>query len=114
MVNTAELESYLNSKSCQKGDIIEILGEGDFEVKQDAANPKKVYKVLNLPVKVNSQIELIWSPAKLATEALQKLWGMESKGWLNKKFQVDLVRMSIKGEMKEVVFPISLEPVKVK
>ena len=104
----------MNAKSCNKGDIVEILGEGTLEIKQDAVNPKRTYKILNLPVKVNSQTELIWSPAKLATEALQKLYGRDTAKWTGRKFQVDFVKMSIKGEMKEVIFPMSLEPVKVK
>ena len=112
MVDSGELESYLNDKSAKKGDIVEILGEGTLEQKEDVATKRK-YKVLNLPVKLNGTLDLTWSPAKLATAALQKLYGKETKGWINKKFQVDLIRMAIKGEMKEVVFPIPLEAKKV-
>src|SRR3990167_1138723 len=114
IVDIGELESYLNDKSANKGDVVEIMSEGTLEVKQDSVNPTKVYRVLNLPVKLNGQRDLIWSPAKLATEALQKLYGRDTKNWVNKKFQVDLVKMSIKGEMKNVIFPMSLEPVKAK
>ena len=112
MVDTGELEQFLNDKSAKKGDICEIMSEGTLEVKEDV-NTKRKYKVLNLPVKLNSNIELIWSPAKLATAALQKLYNKETKNWVGKKFQIDLVKMLVKGEMREIVFPIPLEAKKV-
>ena len=112
MVDTGELESYLNDKSAKKGDIVEIIGEGNLEEKEDPNNHRK-YKVLNLPVKLNSTKDLIWSPAKLATAAMQKLHGKDTKTWVGKKFQVELVKMAIKGEMKDIVFPVPLEAQKI-
>ena len=112
MVSTSELESYLNDKSAKKGDRVKILSEGTIEVKEDAQNKKIKYKVLNLPVNLNGTLELIWSPGKLAVAALNKMFGTDTKTWVNKEFIVDLVKMQVKGELKEVIFPLPVEPIK--
>ena len=49
MVDTGELESFLNVKSVKEGDIVEIVNEGKLEEKQDPMTARK-YKILNLGV----------------------------------------------------------------
>ena len=112
MVDTRELEAFLNDKSARKGDIVEITGSGDIEIKDDTNNAQRKYKVLNLPVMLNGTMALEYSPAKLAKEALEKLYGSNTDKWVGKKFVVDFVKMMVKGEMRNVIFPMPLEPIK--
>lgn len=86
MVDTSEVESYLNGKSAKDGDIVVITGEGNIENKEDEATKRK-YRALNLPVELN-QRPLTYSPNKTALEVLNKAWGTQTKAWIGKKFQV--------------------------
>jgi|SRR3990167_6902992 len=107
MVNTGELETYLNDKSCSEGDIVEILGEGVIELKEDE-NTKKVKKLLNLPVKLNGQLSLTYTPGKKALFELQYAWGKDTKKWVNKKFQIKFVLMQIGQNELKVIKPVPL------
>jgi hypothetical protein len=111
LVNTGELETYLNAKSCKQDDVVEILGEGSFEEKKDTQTGK-TKKVLNLPVKVNGK-DLIYTPAKKAMETLQKAWGMDTKAWIGKKFVVKFVLMVIGSNEYNVIKPSPIEVKKV-
>ena len=113
MVQLGELESYLNDKSAAKGDIVEILGEGTIELLEDKAT-HKVKKLLNLPVRLNSQRELIYTPGKKAIEAMQIKWGKDTKKWIGKKFQVEFVFMQVGQNELKVIKPIPIEAEKVK
>lgn len=85
MVDTSELESFLNEKSAKEDDIVEITEEGLLEEKEDPVTKRK-YKVINLPVLVNGERELIWTPNKEAIKVLQKVKGLDTKDWIGIKF----------------------------
>jgi hypothetical protein len=103
MVNTGELESFLNEKSCSEGDVVEILEEGVIEVKEDSASGRK-YTVLNLPVLINGR-EIIYTPNRDAIEVLQKAYGIETKKWKGKKFKVSFYPKTAFGQTKTAILP---------
>lgn len=107
MVDTGELESYLNEKSSKEHDVVEILEEGSVELKEDAQNHRK-YKVLNLPVSVNGK-NVIYSPNKEAVEVMQKAWGKDTKSWKNKKFSIKFYPKTSFGVTKTAILPVILE-----
>jgi len=108
MVDTSELESFLNDKSAKEGDIVEIVGDGVIEVKTDKDNEKRKYRVLNLPVKLNGR-ELIYSPNRDAMPVLQKAFGMNTADWVGKKFQVKLYPKTAFGVTKNAILPVIIE-----
>ena len=111
MVDTGELESYLNEKSAKEDDIVEILEEVSSEQKEDPASKRK-YKVLNLPVKVNGR-DIIYSPNKEAIAVFQKEYGMDSKTWKGKKFSIKFYPKTAFGVTKTAILPVLFEAKKV-
>lgn len=104
MVDLNELESFLNEHSCVDGDIVEILGEGLIEAKEDAKSGRK-YKVLNLPVRCGL-LELIYSPNADAQEVLKLKFGRNTKDWVGKKFQVKIYPKTSFGITKNAILPV--------
>jgi hypothetical protein len=97
MVDTRELEKYLNEKSAKDGDIVEICGEGEITEGQFG-------KMLNIPVKCNG-LDLVWTPSVKARNTLNmKLKTTDTKNWVGRKFQV--VIMEDKG--KQILLPGNL------
>ena len=104
MVDTSELESFLNEKSAKEGDEVEIIGAGVIENKVDKESERK-YKVLNLPIKVNDR-ELIYSPNRDAMPILQKAFGMSTDKWVGKTFKVKFYPKTAFGVTKTAILPV--------
>ena len=107
MVDTGELENYLNDKSSKEGDIVEIVGDGMIENKEDAQTHRK-YKVLNLPVKCNGR-DLIYSPNNDAIKVLNQAWGTDTLKWIGKKFQVKHYPKTAFGVTKTAILPVIIQ-----
>jgi len=107
MVDTTELENYLNDKSAKLNDIVEITGEGLIEVSTD--DKGKTKKNLQIPVLVNGKLKLIYSPGKTARGPLEKAWGTDTKKWLGKKFQVSFIKMQVGKDLLEVIYPVVMD-----
>ena len=112
MVDTGELENYLNDKSAKEHDNVEIVGDGLVEQKEDP-NTKRKYKVLNLPVKCNGR-DLIFSPNKDALKVLNEKWGTETMNWIGKSFKIQFYPKTSFGKTTNAILPRVIEPEKVK
>ena len=73
---------FLNYESTKDGDIVTILDEGKME---DNEILKK--KLFNIGVEHN-QKQKIYSPSIKAGRSLQEAFGMDSKNWIGKQFEV--------------------------
>ena len=104
MVDTGELELFLNDDSCQDNDIVVILNEGKIEHKEDKVSGRK-YAVLNLGVECNGR-NLIYSPNKDAQEVLKKAFGRDTKKWVGMKFQVKIYPKTSFGVTKNAILPV--------
>ena len=109
MVDTGELESFLNERSAKKGDMVEIANGGEFG--QIEQKDKTFKKCLNIPVLLNGR-ELTYTPGKTALKLLQKAWGLNSDNWKGKKAIVDFVKMNSFGELKNVLILEPIEEIK--
>jgi len=103
MVDLADLEVFLNEKSCAENDIVEILGAGVIEQKEDA-NTHRKYRVLKIEVRCNNK-ELIFAPNGDATEILQKAWGRNTDSWKGHKFSVKFYPKTSFGVTKTAILP---------
>lgn len=103
MVDTGELENYLNDKSAKANDIVEIMLDGVVESKEDPLTKRK-YKVLNLPVKCNGR-DLIFSPNKDALKVLNEAWGTETMNWIGKKFRIQFYPKTSFGKTTQAILP---------
>lgn len=107
MVDTSELESFLNEKSAKENDVCEIIGEGVLETKKDTISNRE-YKVLNLPVSLNGK-QVIWTPNKDAIKVLQAKYGTDTANWKYKKFQVKFYPKTAFGQTRTAILPVLLE-----
>jgi len=99
---------YLNEKTCRTGDIVEILGEGEVGEIKDIASGK-LKPVLNLPVKVNGQLELTYTPTRKTLTMLQDIFkSADSATWIGQKFQVKIKEMEVAGKELKVVRPSAI------
>jgi len=107
MVDTSELESYLNDKSASENDVVEIVGAGEIEQKEDP-NTHRKYRILKLPVKCNNK-ELIYSPNTDAIDVLNDKYGTDTAKWVGKKFQVKFYPKTAFGVTKTAILPVIIE-----
>jgi hypothetical protein len=108
MVDTGELENYLNEKSAKTGDIVEILNEGVIGEIAQADGTKR--RALNISVKLNGSRDLIWTPGKTATKQMVLKTGKkDSKGWVGLKCSVDIVKQTAFGQLKDIVILTPIE-----
>ena len=101
IVDTIELENYLNDKSAKLNDIVEVTGEGLIEITTDDSGKTK--KNLQIPVLVNGKLKLIYSPGKTARKPLETAWGTDTKNWIGKKFQIRIVLVERGGSEMKVI-----------
>ena len=107
MVDTGELESYLNDKSCSENDVVEILNEGEIEQKEDP-NTHRKYRILKIPVKTNNK-ELLYSPNSDAIDVLNNAFGTDTKKWIGHKFSVKFYPKTSFGVTKTAILPVIIE-----
>lgn len=92
--------NYLNADTAKDGDICEITAPGE-EVEITVQGKTK--KVPNIPVKLNGERELIYSPGAKAGKKLVDAWGDETTEWVGRKFLVKIVTLEIGGKEQSVV-----------
>lgn len=73
---------FLNYEGTQDGDIVTILDEGKVEYNETL---KK--ELFNIGVEVNGKRKT-YSPNNTAGKTLQEAFGMDSKDWVGKQFEV--------------------------
>lgn len=87
---------FLNVKSTEDGDIIEIMNECVMKYSEGL---KK--ECPEMDVKRGDKI-MVYNPSDKAGRAFQEAWGKDSKDWIGKKFQV----LHIDGKM--VIKPLKI------
>jgi len=102
-----DVSEYLNTQTAQDGDIVEIVGEGEYSTIRDNRTQREK-KVLNIPVLLNEK-QLIYTPSKGTLRDLAKRWGKDTKDWIGKKFQVDIREIEAFGRLMSVVRPRIIE-----
>lgn len=93
--------NFVNAENTQENDIIEIIGEGEYEENESRTGTK--YRSLNIPVKVNGGRELIFTPSMDCGKKLVLAWGKETKGWIGKKGKAKIYNYKSYGITKQGV-----------
>lgn len=88
---------FLNYESTNDGDIVEFIEEGKVEFNQ--ALKKDMF---NIKVKKGEKV-MTYSPNNKTGKALQDAFGMDTKEWIGKKFQI------LHVEKKMLVKPLIAE-----
>ena len=87
---------FLNFESTQDGDIAEIINEGAVEYNETLKKD-----MFNIKVKMNEKVKT-YSPNNKAGSELQRVFGMDTKEWIGKKFQI----LHVQGKM--VIRPLKV------
>lgn len=106
MVDTNDLNTFLNADGCKEGDIVVILGEGWIEPKTDPITNRK-YKILNIPVECNGK-GLTYSPNVDALKVLKNALGPGTDKWIGQKFQVKIYPKTSFGTTKNAILPVMI------
>lgn len=93
---------YLNSKSCQAGDIVKVLDEGMKATINGRDGRAK--EVINFWVECNNN-KMIYTPNERAKKIIKEAWGSESKEWIGKSFEVEILTILVAGRKIEVIEP---------
>lgn len=107
MVDVNEMATFLNGEIAQDGDIVKILGAGLLENKQDQTSGRK-YKVLNLPVRLNDKLDIVYSPNKDAIEILSANFGGNTESWVGKEFAIKIYPKTAFGVTKNAILPVMI------
>ena len=73
---------FLNYDGTQDGDIATILDEGKYEYSETLKKD-----MFNMNVECNGK-KKIYSPTNKAGKALQDAFGVDTKNWIGKQFQI--------------------------
>lgn len=98
-----ELSTYLNVDTCEQGDIVEIIGEGEYSTMKDNRTQKDK-RVFNIPVRLGTK-QLTYTPGVNVLKELVLKWGKDSKSWVGKKFQVEIRTVEAFGKETQVIRP---------
>lgn len=96
--------NFTNADNCHEGDKGKVLTEGTFEEKENFKGD--IYTALNLDIEVNGK-KLIHSPRMAEGKNLVRIWGKETKNWINKEFICHVINYKSMGQTKQC---IELEP----
>ena len=107
MVDTSELNNYLNDITAKDGDIIEILSEGAFKEMENITTKQK-YKALEIPVSNGNRKDLLYQPNRDAIKVFNKNFGTNTTSWIGKKFQVKIYPKTAFGVTKNAILPVIL------
>ena len=97
--------NFLKAEDCKGGELCEITGPGVTDEIEGANG--EVKEVRNYPVKVNG-VEKTFSPNKTNGNIMMQAWGEDDDAWIGKKFQIELIKISAFGKVRNsiVVKPI--------
>ena len=92
---------YINVENTQDKDILEIVGEAVYA---DITNKQtgQVRKVLNIPVSNQGKLKT-YTPGMEAGKALIKAFSKETKAWIGKKVQANVINYKSFGVTKQTI-----------
>ena|SRR3990167_6587147 len=117
MVETDFSGDYVNEKNTKDDDVLEILGEGEYEEKEFKKHDGSTGMATNFNIPIlntRTQKKKIYTPKSDTGEEFQKAWGSDSKMWIGKSFKAVLVKKKFFGQEHTLVIgkPIVVPVVK--
>ena len=79
-----------------------VVNGGYFEEMQQ--KDEKTEEKLVLPVKLSDDKEHLWIPNGTSQRTLRKALGDETEAWKGKMAEFQIAKMSVRGEMLDVIF----------
>ena len=108
MADISELDNYLNDKTAKENDVVEMIGAGLIEQKEDPQTKRK-YRVINIPVRCNGRDDLVFTPNKDALKVLSDAFGSKTEQWIGKKFTIKFYPKTAFGKTQNAILPVVLK-----
>jgi len=98
--------SFLRAKDVKEGDIVVLLNEG--EVRDADFGTGKSRKVVEFEVEHN-KINKTWTTNKTTLKNFVKAYGDDTNKWIGKKVKLSLVKVNVRGEIKDSIVGFALQ-----
>ena len=93
------LNDYLSAEHIKKfGNVCMIADEGRYLLKEESGFKRDVFQI---KVKMGDGECFIWSMNKESEQNLMRSWGRETKNWIEKFVQFEIIKLKINGQIKE-------------
>lgn len=79
-----------------------VIDGGYYEEMQQ--KDEKTQSKLVLPVRLSDEKEHLWIPNTTSQNKLRKVWGDDTDKWTDKIAEFEIAKMSVRGEMLDVIF----------
>jgi len=76
---------------------------GGYQEEMRQADNKTETKLV-IPVILSDKKEHLWVPNQTSQNKLRKAWGDDTEGWKDKIAEFETAKMSVRGEMLDVIF----------
>lgn len=101
MVRISELSKFLKPEMVKSGDILEILNAGKSLTAKETPFEKPAF---HIEIRLPSGLEKTWPMNMTTCRRLAAVYGDDSIDWVGRKVRVELLRQSVRGEMKMVIY----------
>ena len=96
---------WLKPNDVNDGDIITVIDEGR---KRDANETPFKRAVFEIPVRLPSGEQKIWTMNRTTQRRCIAAWGNETRNWIGKRLRIKLKEQNVKGVMKTVIYGFPL------
>ena len=79
-----------------------VVNGGYYEEMQQ--KDEKTQEKLVLPIRLSDEKEHLWIPNTTSLNKLRKAWGDDTDKWKDKIAEFEVAKMSVRGEMLDVIF----------
>ena len=102
-IGITEPREFLRPKDVKAGDLVFILNEGiTREADFGTGKPRVVFEI---EVEHN-KVKKTWTTNKTTLKGFIKAWGDDTKKWIGKKAKLSLVKVNVRGEIKDSIIGV--------
>ena len=96
---------WLRPSDVKDGDIVTIVGEGQKRSANETPFKRAVFEI---PVRLPSGEQKIWTMNRTTQRRCMEAWGNETRNWVGKRLRIKLKEQNVKGVMKTVIYGFPL------
>lgn len=101
MVRMSDHEDFLSADMLNNGDIVEILNEGKFLEAEETPFKRSAFQI---DVRLQNGSKKVWTMNKTTRKRLAAAYGDDSKEWVGRRVRVEILKQTIRGELKNVIY----------
>lgn len=108
MVRISSFDKYLRPEAIGNGTLLIIASEGEYISAEESFLGRAVFQI---EVQLGNDLKT-WTMNKTTQRNLAKAYGDETRNWIGRKVRIELTKMNIRGESKNVMlgYPVTERP----